>query len=285
MHRLPFALAAFVLFAACAGQRPAAPAPAPAPAAAAPSAPTASRDPAGLRYAPWSSRYRIEQSTHIAQEVMGQLNEADLSARQLVSTVATAAAGDLAVAVTIDSIDVSGPPGADAALVAARGQTFRLVMTPFGEVTSSAAGDTTNAALQQVATGLRDFMPRLPSVPIAAGLTWTDTLTVSRSGEAAIATRSVRQHRVVGWEDRDGARALHITMTSTYTVTGSTEAQGQAVELSGGGQSFRDAYVSAAGFLLGSVDRDSALITANVTALGMTVPIRQTRRSTVTRVP
>ncbi|MEK7667063.1 MAG: hypothetical protein AAB409_00245 [Gemmatimonadota bacterium] len=285
MHRLPLALAALVLSAACAGQRPAAPTPAPAPAAAAPSAPIASRDPVGVRYAPWSSRYRIEQSTHIAQEVMGQLNEADLSARQLISTVATAAGGNLAVAVTIDSIEVSGPPGADAGLAAARGQTFRLAMTPFGEVTSSAASDTTNAALQQVATGLRDFVPRLPSLPIAAGLTWTDTVTVSRTGEAPIATRSIRQHRVVGWEDRDGARALHLTMTSTYTVTGSTEAQGQAVELSGGGQTFRDAYVSATGLLLGSVDRDSALITANVVALGMTVPIRRTSRSTVTRLP
>jgi len=80
-------------------------------------------------------------------------------------------------------------------------------------------------------------------------------------------------------------RALHVTSTSTYSVSGSGETQGQAVEVSGNGQSTRNAFVSAAGIYLGSVESDSASLTATVTAMGMTVPIRQSRRTTVSRLP
>jgi hypothetical protein len=284
MDRRLFAIAAALSVTACAGQRPVAPAtPAPArPAQATAQAPAAA--PATLRYAAGASRYRLEQSTHVTQEVMGQVNEADLTARQVLSTTTADAAGSLALTVTVDSIEVTGPAGADAGLSAARGQTFRLVLSPSGLVVSLVAPDSTNPLMQQFGAGLREFFPRLPATPIASGQTWADTVTSSRSGDASVTTRSVRQHRVVGWEDRDGVRALHVETTSAYTVSGSTEAQGQTVELSGGGQSVRDAFVSAAGIFLGSVERDSALVNANVTAMGLNVPIRQSRRATVTRL-
>jgi hypothetical protein len=283
MDRCPLALAAALLSAACAGHRSATPIQSSPQAAVAPSTPV-SHDPASLRYAAGSARYRIEQSTHIAQEVMGQLNEADFSARQLISTVATATVGNLAVAVTIDSIDVSGPnPSAGAGLAAARGQTFRIVMAPSGLVVSVAAQDSANVLLRQASNGLRDFFPRLPGLP-AAGQAWADTVSTTSAGDVPVMMRAVRKHRVIGWDDRDGVRALHIASTSTYNVSGSGEAQGQAVEVSGGGQSTRDAFVSAAGVYLGSIESDSVSMTATVTAMGLTVPIRQSRRTTVSRL-
>lgn len=288
MDRRLFAFAAAFAATACAGQRPGAPAtPVPTRSAQVPAQapPAAAAAPATVRYAAGVSRYRVEQSTHIAQEIMGQVNEADLTARQLLSTITSEADGNLALAVTVDSLEVTGPAGADAGLAAARGQTFRLVLSPSGLVVSLAAPDSASPVMQQFGAGLRELFPRLPAGPIAAGQSWTDTVTSSRAGDASVSTRSVRQHRVVGWEDRDGARALHIETTSAYSVSGSTEAQGQSVELSGGGQSIRDAFVSAAGVFLGSVERDSALVNANVTAMGLNVPIRQSRRATVTRLP
>lgn len=291
MDRRQFALAAASLTVACAGHRPPAPAAAPAARAAAPTAapaavPAPTRDPASLRYVAGTSRYRVEQTTHVTQEVMGQVNSADLTSRQLVSVVATPAADNLAFAVTVDSINVTGPAGADLSGVAsARGQTFRLVVAPSGLVVSVSSPDTTNVLLRQVAAGLREFLPRIPAASVAAGQSWSDTVTTTNSGDVSVTMHAVRQNRVVGWEDRDGVRALHIASASTYSVTGSGEAQGQAVEMTGNGQSTRDAFISATGLFLGSVENDSALINANVTSVGLTIPIRQTRRSTVTRLP
>jgi hypothetical protein len=280
MDRRLLALTAVVLTIGCAGQRPATPAATPAPTPAPP------RDPSSLRYATGSARYRVEQESHIVQDVMGQVNSADLSSHQLLSTVASDSGGNLALAVTVDSLDVAAPPQADlSALSAARGQTFRLLLQPSGLVLSVSTPDTSNAVLRQFTSGLRDFFPRIPNAPIAAGQTWTDTVTTTNTGDVSVTTVAVRQHRVVGWEDRDGVRALHLASTSTYSVSGSGETQGQPVEMSGSGQSLRDSFVSAAGVFLASIESDSALINANVTSVGITVPIRQTRRSTVTRVP
>jgi hypothetical protein len=283
MDRRLLALAAAALAAGCAGHRPTTPVAA-APAAA--PAPAPPRDPSSLQYAAGSARYRVEQTSHVAQEVMGQVNTADLTSHQLISTVGSAADGNIALAVTVDSIDVTGPAGADlSAVTAARGQTFRLVLAPSGLVVSVAAPDTTSPILRQVSAGLREFFPRIPAAPITAGQTWTDTITTTNSGDVSVTMVAVRQHRVVGWEDQAGTRALHIASTSTYTVSGSGEAQGQAVEMTGNGQSLRDSFISAAGLFLSSVESDSALINANVTSIGLTVPIHQTRRSTVTRLP
>jgi hypothetical protein len=284
MDRRPLALAVALLSTACAGHRPATPAQSAPHAAVTPST-TVSRDPASLRYTAGSTRYRIEQSSHVVQDMMGQSATIDLGTRQLVSAVATEAAGNLAVALTVDSVEVTGaPPGADAPLVAMRGQTFRLVMAPSGLVVSVAAQDSANALLLQASNGLRDFFPHLPGVP-AAGQTWTDTVSTTNAGEVSVTVRMIREHRVIGWEDRDGLRALHITSTSTYDVSGSGETQGQALEMSGSGHSTRDSFVSASGFYLGSIESDSASMTATLTAMGMTVPIRQSRRTTVSRLP
>ncbi len=283
MDRRLTALAAALLAAGCAGHRPAAPASA-APAAAAAPAPPA--DPTSLRYVAGAARYRVEQTTHVVQEMMGQTNAVDLTSRHVVSAVASDSGPNLALAMTVDSIEITGPQGADlSGIQAARGQTFRLVLAPSGLVVSLQSPDTTNLVLRQFGLGLREFFPRIPAAPVTAGESWTDTVTTTTNGEVSVTLRSVRQNRVVGWEVRDGARALHIASTATYTVSGSGETQGQAVEMSGNGQTTRDAFISAAGAFLGSVESDSALINANVTSVGLTVPIRQTRRSTVTRLP
>ena len=284
MDRRPLALAAALLSTACAGHRPATPAQSAPQAAVTPSTPV-NRDPTSLRYAAGSARYRIEQSSHVVQDMMGQSTTVDIGTRQLVSAVTIEAAGNLAISLTVDSMEVTGaPPGADAPLAAMRGQTFHIVMAPSGLVVSVAAQDSANVLLLQASNGLRDFFPQLPGVP-AAGRTWTDTVSTTNTGEVSLTVRAVRQHNVVGWEDRDGGRALHVTSTSTYSVSGSGETQGQALEVSGNGQSTRDAFVSASGAYLGSVETDSSSITATVTAMGMTVPIRQSRRTTVSRLP
>ena len=133
---------------------------------------------------------------------------------------------------------------------------------------------------------LRDFLPALPPAAPSDGMTWSDTVTTTQpSGGMSVDVHAVRQHRVAGWEDHAGARALHIATTSTYTVSGSGETQGQTIQLAGGGQRIEDAFVSPQGVYLGRTVSDSSLMNANLVSAGMVLPIRSKSHSTFTRLP
>jgi hypothetical protein len=278
--------AAALVAAACAG-RTASPA-APAPARTAEASGPAAEPSAALRYAAGTGHYRLESRTHMEQDVMGQSNAADITTNALFTAAIAEASGNLGVAITIDSLAITAPAGAadPAELLAARGKTVRLVVSPSGHAVSMTPPDGASATVQQVASGLREFLPPLPPGATAAGTAWSDTTSISQTSQGIPLTiHMARQHRIAGWEDRGGVRALHIATTSTYTLTGSGEVQGQAIELAGGGQSTSDVYVSAGGVYLGSAISDSSLVNANVVSAGMVVPVRRTTRSTFTRLP
>jgi hypothetical protein len=271
--------------AACAGRTPAPPASAPARAAVAASA----AEPATLRYALGTGRYRLESTSHVEQEMMGQVNSTDITTAALLTAAVADTQGNLGVEVTIDSLAITTPlPGTPdpADLAAATGKKVRLVFSPTGRPISMTAPDSANVALQQLALGLKEFLPLLPEGTLAPGTTWTDTVsTTTPSSGIAVTVHSAREHRVAGWEDHGGTRALHIATTAKYTLSGSGEVQGQELELAGGGQSTADHFVSAAGVYLGSTVSDSALFNASVVSAGLVVPIRRTTRSTFTRLP
>ena len=133
----------------------------------------------------------------------------------------------------------------------------------------------------------REFLAGLPAGTLAEGTSWTDTTTQTQSPGPGMTAHSqaIRQHRVVGWELHDGVRALRITTTGAYTITGSGEVQGQQMQINGTGVATMDQFVSAAGVYLGGAKADSANLMVNVLTMGMEVPIRQTRRVAVTRLP
>src|SRR6185503_5484024 len=92
MRRSMIVLMSTVSVAACGGHS-SAPGTAPQPAARA-AAPAG--DPATVRYAPGSGRYRMEQSQHLVQEMMGQTEEVNATLNVLASTSFTAGtAGNL----------------------------------------------------------------------------------------------------------------------------------------------------------------------------------------------
>jgi hypothetical protein len=291
MNRRSCLVAVAFAVAACAGRgTPAAgPAPTRAPAPTAPAAaPAAPAEPTTLRYAAGTGHYRFESQSHVEQEAMGQTTAFDLSTAVLFTESVADAAGNLGIGLTVDSISITAPMGgpSSADLASAKGQTVRLVLSPQGQVISLTAPDSSGAALQQIAQGFRDFLPMLPPGAIAAGTTWSDTSSMTTpSRGVAVTLHMSRQHRVVGWEDHGGTRALHLTTTTTYTLTGSGESQGQSVELAGGGQRTGDAFVSAAGVYLGSTLSDSSLVNANVVSAGIVVPVRSRTHSTFTRLP
>jgi len=282
VKRLPPLLLFAALGTGCAGRAspPAAPAPAPTPAAPA--------EPTTLRYTPGTGHYRLESRTHVVQEMMGSSNASDITTAALLTAAVAQTEGNLGVAITIDSLGITAPMGAadPAELAAAKGKVIRLVVSPSGQPVSLTPPEGVGAVVLQTAQGLREFLPQLPPGSTVAGTTWTDTSTTTTPNMGlAVTVKIARDHRIAGWEDRDGIHALHIATTATYTVSGSGDVQGQAVELSGGGQATSDAYVSAAGVYLGGTASDSAVVNASVTSAGMVIPIRRTTHSTFTRLP
>jgi hypothetical protein len=201
------------------------------------------------------------------------------------STALTLEGGNVAAAFTVDSIAAEGPQGMS--IDAVRGRTYRAVYTTAGRPISLATPDTTNPVVTQIGEMFREFLPTLPPSAIAAGMTWTDTVaqTTSPSPGLTLRSQSVRQHRVVGWEDHGGVRALHISTSGNYTLSGEGEQQGQQLQLSGTGATTVERFVSAAGVFLGQTVADSTSLTVNVMAVGMEIPIHQTRHATVTRLP
>ncbi len=283
MKRLSLVFAA-ALAAGCAGRTTPSATPSPARAV----APAAPAEPAVLRYTAGTTRYRLDSRTHVEQEMMGATNATDIVTALLFTAATAEADGNLGVAITIDSLGITAPMGAadPAELSAARGKVVRLVVSRSGQPISVTPPDSVGMAVAQMAQGLREFLPQLPPGSTTAGTTWSDTTsTTTPSMGVSVTVKMTREHRVAGWEDRDGVHALHIATTASYAVSGSGEVQGQSLELTGGGKAQSDAFVSAAGVYLGGAASDSALINANVVSAGMVIPVRRTTRSTFTRLP
>jgi hypothetical protein len=284
MTRFLSPFAAMLALAAWAGR----PAPMATPATA-PAVPAA-RQAVPLRYTAGTGHYRFESQSHVVQEMMGQTNAVDLTTGALMTVAVAESAGTLGVAITIDSLGITMPegmPGPDSAeLASARGATVRLLSSPRGETISVTPPESASATVQRVAAGFREFLPMLPEGVPDSGTTWVDSgsTTVPSQG-LALTIRTTRQHRVLGWETHDGARALHLAMVASYTVSGSGEAQGQQLDLTGSGQRTADAFISEAGVYLGGTLTDSSLVNANVVTAGIVVPVRSQTRSTFTRLP
>jgi hypothetical protein len=290
--RRPSAIVLFLAAGACArASGPAAPAPAGAPEAARPAS-TATADPGTLRYGAGTSRYRIETQQHVVQEVMGNTQTIDGTTMQLLSITLAPRGDSLDLTVTVDSMSVttSAPGGEAVAATAARammGRRFTGTLASNGSVASITSPDSATREVAQAMQGLRQFLPVLPAGPLTAGREWTDTVSTNQALETlTMTTRAVRTHRVVGWEQREGVRALRLTTQSVYTVTGSGEAQGAGpLELAGSGTANTDQFLSAAGIYLGATESDSAQINVNVVSMGMSIPVTRSQRATVTRVP
>jgi hypothetical protein len=283
--RRPLTVFAACLGAAACGGHTAAPTTASAPAP----APAAGRgDPTSVHYAAGAGRYRVEQNQHISQEMMGQTRDADGSTSMLVSATLTGgAAGDLAAAFTVDSVAAtSSLPGAANALAMMRGKVYRAVYSSLGHATSFTPPDSGDLAAGE-GNVFREFLPSLPTGALVTGTTWIDTTTMNQQGGQGMSIRStsIRQHRIAGWELRDGVRALKISTTGTYTISGGGEQQGQQMTVAGSGTASVDQFVSAAGVYLGGTSADSSSMTVNVVTMGMEIPVRQTRRTAVSRLP
>lgn len=265
--------------AACGGRAATPSAPAPA------GAPPAAAAPAALTYGAGTARYRLESQTHTVQEMMGNTQTMDATVALVVRAVSTLDGGNLSTAFTVDSATGTGLQAEGVSAV--RGLTFRATHSLAGRHGRVVSPDSTNPVVTQIGQLFRGFYAGLPEGAPTAGLTWNETSTDSTSPGPgmSIRTQSTRDHRVVGWDDQGGTRVLRIATTGRYTITGEGEQAGQALTIAGSGQGSTESLVSAAGTLLSQTSTDSTNLTVTVMSMGLDVPIRQTRRATLTRLP
>jgi TPR repeat protein len=241
-----------------------------------------------LRYAPVSQRYRIQgTSREVRLDQAGASRTLDGTLTVLLSAALVARGDSLVGTLTLDDVAVTGSASLTDDFMAARGQTFRVVFSGAGRSLSIAAPDSVNDHYVSVKSVLQGLLPLLPSGRFPVGYAWADTVqTVYPWMGGTFTDQSRRRHTVVGWENRDGERALRVVVASDADVSGRTGrgSWGDPVDLRGSARDTMDTWVSSSGVALGgtvSADREFT-----VTASGGRVVQRSRELSswTVTRL-
>jgi hypothetical protein len=251
-----------------------------------PAAPSAPPPPPAFVYTPATESYLfVSRGTTEQQMPTGEAASTTYGFTiGLTSAVVAAADSALAATITVDSVPVLS--GA-ASLVAgnierAVGRSVRGRLHPTGRLAAEPVTDAALGALPQVATLLAEFFPTIPAQGLRAGDRWTDTSTTeTHSNGLDIVIDAVRDYEALAWTPWAGESALALQATARYTVSGTGTMSGQPITLSGDGVRAERFYLGTSGAFLGSVIRDSSSAAAQVAALGLSIPVLQTRLDTL----
>ncbi len=239
--------------------------------------------PARFSYGPFTAQYQISSHTRVQQDIQGQVQVSEFGLVYFLSVSAADEEGVTRLTMTLDSVpQLSGPlfspsTGADAA-----GTTFTGILSPGGEILDFQASNTTNTLVEQLRPGLSRFFPRVPLGGVEAGQAWTDSVEISsESGGLDILVEATAQFQAHDWGDRNGVRALSASSDTDYTLSGGGMQGGSEITIDGTGVSHGGFFLGADGRFLGGASADTAHMSAFVVAMGMDIPILQTRVDTV----
>ena len=238
-------------------------------------------------YAPAEARYRIATTTKTSQVMMGQAQEFESKANQLLSLSVTKAGDALALTMTLDSATATTTsPEGSPDLAGALGMKFTGTMAPDGKVASSAVTDKSGApSMSDLAGSFRSILPRL-KVGAAVGATWTDSNSyVTKRGDGEVTTSTMSTYVLAGDTVMAGGRAWKVTGTSVSKLTGHGNRMGTDYSLTGDVKGQVTAVVSMTGVLLGETSESDSNISVTVEAAGMTIPIVQKTSATVEKLP
>jgi hypothetical protein len=245
-----------------------------------------------VRYGPSATRYLFYRRSHFEQRMAeAQPQSQDLGARVYVAATISGPADSAGYPTifTVDSIVADSGTAAPVAMNVARGRglVYSGRLTPRGDFVHSVASDTTIAqSLVQFLGNFREFFPRLPAGGLTLGVAWTDTVDATqRAGGAEVSRRFVNHATVPAWEPHAGVKSLRIEGTFTYRLTGSGQNAGQPFELAGSGEGNTVHFIAADGRYVGGESRDSANLTIRLPVQGVTIPVIQVTRTTVTMLP
>ena len=241
----------------------------------------------GFQYAASTGQYRVSTKTKGAQEAMGQKQEFEQSADELITvTVARQSKDTLAMTVVIDSVNMVGPMGmTPPGLDKMRGTRIAAKLAPHG-VVYSAEGPSPESIPQ--ATQMTDeasrFLPRI-RIALAMGATWTDTATGKvKQGGVDIDRRSIATYKVVGDTTIAGEKTWKIARTSVTTLTGSGTNQGQPITMEGTSNGSATVFVSQKGVYVGSQNEEQANVKIVFASNGMEVGVTTTANTSIQKV-
>jgi hypothetical protein len=249
--------------------------------------PCASATAQSFRYAPGVNQYRMTVEARITQTVMGQNNETSMSSGQKFTMALTRRAPDtLAMAVTIDSIAQNmgqmGPvPGMDKLV----GQKVEALLSPAGDFYAPVARPADSvAALASVADQLEHLLPRI-RVALAAGASWTDTVSGTTSqGGLELKRQVISTYTVAGDTTVNGATAWKIDRASTSTTSGSGMIQGQNASMDGTSKGTGVVLIGHAGTFLGGSGQENVVAKLTLTDAGVAYDITTTATTRIEKV-
>lgn len=236
-------------------------------------------------------RYAVHRQLHIQQVLGEQTTVQDVGARIFVAAAITGPADSVGYPATFVVDSIVADSGTPAPIVDNVAKVRKLVfagrVAPRGEFVSFVASDSALAqAVVQLLGSFRDFLPRLPRDGLKPGTAWTDTVETTQKGSGSEVSRhAITLATATGWEDYLGARRVRISGTQTYRVDGGGKNAGQPFELSGMGTGSGVSYIGADGRYLGGEWQDSTNLTVRLPIQGVSVPVVQVTRISVTVLP
>ncbi len=193
----------------------------------------------------------------------------------------------LRVTFAVDSVpryDTGAPIGSWVGRV--RGASFSGQLEADGTIRALSGGDSTVRLLAELAQELPHFFPRIPPGGVAAGARWSDTTeTTSRTGGLPLKLVAVSEHEATAPADTGQTGALTIHTRTTYTFSGEGTQGGQAYSVRGEGRRYAVELLDLTGQYLGLTAADTSTFSISMPALDVSIPGRQTRADTVSRVP
>jgi len=243
-----------------------------------------------VRLGPSALRYLMHQVVHIEQEFQGMRQPLDFGLRVYFAVTISGPADSVGypTTITIDSLapdsGTTVPMGIN--LGAAKGLSYRGRLSPRGELRNPVPSDSAAAqAVSPIVGSFRNFFPRVPAGGLTLGAAWTDTTTENDRNAGNITITSVNRSTAVAWEDRNGARALRMEVSTEFKLQGSGQQAGQQFQVNGNGVRGGIDFIAIDGRYLGGESRDSTSMTITLPVQAMTIPRTQVSRTTVTVLP
>jgi hypothetical protein len=242
-------------------------------------------------YAPGTQQYRITTITNRTQDQSGGRApfQFQVTTTQYVTLqVAHRASDTLGISLTIDSLRVAStldalPPDTEGF----RGATLTGTMSPQGHLYRfEAPAGTPPGKLTALYRAFKLFLVPLPSVPIAAGVTWSDS-TVDHIDRQpfAITSTMVTTWRVAGDTVVAGQRGWRIERSAIVTTLGDGRQGTTPIHLEGDDTIRGMRYLTVSGVYAGGSATQNSQIQMSASAGGSdqseSAPIRQMIKTTV----
>jgi hypothetical protein len=239
-----------------------------------------------FEYATGTSRYRVTQTTKVAQEAMGQKQEFESSNNQVMTvTLARAAKDTLAMAIVLDSIVASGPMGPTPGLEKLMGMKVNAKISPAGAFYSSAGPkDEAIPNASTIADAMGRFLPKIRA-KLAKGAAWTDTITGRIAlGGIDVDRKTVSKYVVAGDTTFGGEKSWKVMKQDSTSMSGSGAPQGQAMTMEGTSTGNGTLFVSPKGVFLGAEGEEVSNLKIVLSANGMEIGVTQTANTKVAKV-